>query len=248
MSGSNPLRADARKRTACGSLLATLVGRGSSATLLCRVGTGAVPYRPLNVAAATPPRVRRLITSLESHYFSDVHTMLRLPVPNYRLTAGCNFAIAQVLTGAIGGISVTLYSHTGSKGQCFKGLLVNHYPWKLEPGNVVTPEDGANTIYSVVRNPLTHDLGLDLEKKRKTPKVLLKRLGTKEKTRGLPEKTIEVLERSDRRLVMSPTVTVRSDATVVLVEALYWGVRLMVEHLTRDNTRMQAAEAFLARI
>jgi len=35
-----------------------------------------------------------------------VHTMLRLPVPNYRLRAGCNFAITHVLTTAIGGHAV----------------------------------------------------------------------------------------------------------------------------------------------
>lgn len=207
-----------------------------------------MPYTPLNLDTATPPRVRNLINGLERHYLSDVHCMLRLPIPNYRLTAGCNFAIAQVLTGAIGGISVTLYSHTGSKGQRFKGLLVDHYPWTLEPGNAVTAAQGADVVYSVVRNPLTHDLGLDLENKRKTAKVVMKRLGTKGKTRGLPEKTIETLERSDRRLVMSPTVVIRPDATVLLVEALYWGVRMMIEHLSRDRGKTHAAEAFLARI
>ncbi|MGZ5118891.1 MAG: hypothetical protein ACXWCY_26890 [Burkholderiales bacterium] len=205
-------------------------------------------YRSLAIDSHTPSRVRGLISAIENHYFSDVHCMLRLPVPRYRLTAGCNFAVTQVLMAAIAGISVTLYRHSGASGQCFRGVLVDYYPWDVEPNNRVTATEGAQVLYSVIRNPLTHDLGLDLQKKAKTTKVKIKRLSTKNKTQGLPERSFGGLERSDRRLVMSPTVTVRPDATVLLVEALYWGVRVMVERLTRDQARMQAAEAFLAKL
>lgn len=205
-------------------------------------------YRPLAIDPNIPARVRGLIGSIENHYFNDVHCMLRLPVPRYGLTAGCNFAITQVLMAAIGGISVTLYRHSGASGQRFKGTLIDYYPWDIEPNNQVTPAQGAEALYAAFRNPLTHDLGLDLQKKAKATKVKIKRLSTKGKTQGLPERAFRGLERSDMRLAMSPTVTVRPDATVLLVEALYWGVRVMVERLTRDHTRMQAAEAFLAKI
>jgi len=47
---------------------------------------------------------------------------------------------------------------------------------------------------------------------------------------------------------MSPTVTNASGRTVLLVEAFYWGVRKMVEDLSRDSSRMLAAKAFLASI
>jgi hypothetical protein len=99
--------------------------------------------------------------------------MLRLPQPNHGLPAGCNFAIAQVLAAAVSGISVTLYSHTGYKWTRFKDLLKDFYPWSLEPGNTVTPQDGAEVIYSLIRNPLTHDLGLDLDNKRKGQKIII---------------------------------------------------------------------------
>jgi hypothetical protein len=160
----------------------------------------------------------------------------------------CTFAITQVLAAAVSGLSVTLYSHTGQSGARFKALLKDFYPWSLEPGNAVTPEDGAEVIYSLFRNPLTHDLGLDLEKKRKTQKLVIKRLGTDKGRRGLPENLIEQLEASARTLRMSPTVTILPSRTVLLVEAFYWGVRKMVEDLSRDNSRMQAARAFLAPI
>ncbi len=174
--------------------------------------------------------------------------MLRLPEPDHQLIAGCNFAITQVLAAAVSGISVTLYSHTGGAGKRFKALLKDLYPWSQEPGNAVTPQAGADVIYSLIRNPLTHDLGLDLENKRKTQKVLIKRLATNEGRKGLPENRVEQLEGAARTVKMSPTVTILSGKTVLLVEAFYWGVRKMVEDLSRDSPRMQAASAFLASI
>jgi hypothetical protein len=197
---------------------------------------------------ATTHRLRGVIKGVENHYFSDVHTMLKLPHPRHRMPAGCNFAIAQVLAAAVSGISVTLYSHSGGTGVRFKRLLSHYYLWNREPASTVTPEQAAETIYSVFRNPLTHDLGLDLERKAHTPIVKIKRLATRNKTNGLPERSIEKLETTSDRIAMSATVTVRPDATVLLVEAFYWGVRCMVETLPRDSARMSAAEAFLARL
>jgi len=205
-------------------------------------------YRPLTIDPATPPRVKLVIQSLENHYFRDVHTMLRLPEPDHQLVAGCNFAITQVLAAAVSGISVTLYSHTGGSGARFKALLKDFYPWSLEPGNAVTPQAGADVIYSVIRNPLTHDLGLDLEKKAKTQKVKIKRLATENKRKGLPENIVEQLEATARTVTMSPTITIRPGETVLLVEAFYWGVRRMVKELSSDRSRMQAAKTFLASI
>jgi hypothetical protein len=174
--------------------------------------------------------------------------MLRLPDLDSDLVAGCNFAITQVLAAAVSGISVTLYSHNGGSGIRFKGVLKDYYPWAQEPGNAATPHDGANVLYSVIRNPLTHDLGLDLENKRQGQKIVIKRLATDNKRKGLPEQIIEQLESPNRLSPMSPTVRVHSGKTVVLVEAFYWGVRQMVEQLSRDAFRMQSAETFLGSI
>ena len=153
-----------------------------------------------------------------------------------------------MLLAAIGGLSVTLYKHTGGSGKRFRNLLIDHYPWTEEPASTVSPSDAADIIYSVFRNPITHDLGVDTEKKAKTSKVKIKRLATKNKTSGLPESDIEKLEISNSRYHMSATITVRADATVLLVEALYWGIRYMVENLTSDNIKMLEAENYLASI
>lgn len=212
------------------------------------LGDNNVAYKPLAIDQAMPPRAKALIRALESHYLSDVHTMLRLPDFDHGLVAGCNFAITQVLTAAVSGISVTLYSHNGGSGIRFKELLKDYYPWGKEPGSMMLPQEGANVLYSVIRNPLTHDLGLDLENKRKGHKIVIKRLATDNKLKGLSEHFIEQLESPNRPSPMSPTVSVLSGKTVVLVEAFYWGVRQMVEQLSRDDSRMQSAETFMRAI
>lgn len=206
-------------------------------------------YQYLNIAPLTPPNVKALVRHIEALSFSDIHTMLRLPVHNYRLSAGCNFAIAHVLMAVIGGVSTTLYRQTGKVGERFMGVLVNYYPWHLEPTSSVSPKDAAGAIYEVFRNPITHDLGLDLKKKSAGLKVKIKRLKTftrKGTDRGLAERQIEAIELSPSRPAMSATVTLASHKKVLLVEGLYWGIRRMIENLTADQKRMYAAEQFLA--
>jgi hypothetical protein len=203
-------------------------------------------YQPLILDPSTPPSVKRLIDRLENLSFNDVHTMLRLPVRNYRLDPGCNFAIAQVLMTVIGGISTTLYRQGTNDGERFKGLLKNHYLWDLEPTRDVTTDEAARIIYQVLRNPLTHDLGLDLHGHSKGKKVKVKRLQRSAHKGGLTERWIEKLEREPTRPKMSSAVTVRGDAIVLLIEGLYWGLRRMVEAMTHDAHLMAQAESFLA--
>lgn len=203
-------------------------------------------YQPLVIRTSTPTRIKQLLKSVEDHYFRDVHTMLRLPEPDLNLLAACNFAITQVLAATVSGISVTLYSHTGGAGRRFRSLMEGFYPWSSEPGNAVTPQAGAEVIYSVIRNPLTHDLGLDLPNHRQGQKIKIKRLAMHNKSRGVSDGFIEQLEGPVRPTPMSPTVTVRPGETVVLVEAFYWGIRKMIENLCLDQSRMQAADKFLA--
>jgi len=202
-------------------------------------------YIPLELDPRPGPRVSKLIRRLEDHYFRDVHAMLRLPAPTIDVTPGCNFAIAQVLASVVSGVSVTLYRHSGHKGARFKGLLVDYYPWSEEPQPPGDAREPASMIYALVRNPLTHDLGLDLETKRRTKKVIVKRLTTDHGTCGHTEAGVEALETKARPRRMSPTIKVEADRVVLLVEAFYWGTRRMLLDLVADTRRTAAAEAFL---
>ena len=206
-------------------------------------------YHEIKVDPHTPVRVRNLLKHVDLS-FSDVHSMLRLPISNYGITAGCNFAVAHVLMSVIGGVSTTLYKQEGHVGNRFIGLLEDYYPWDLEPTGILPKNDAADAIYKVFRNPLTHDLGLDVKQHSKGIAVKIKRLKTATssgKDRGLTEKQIESLEVSANRPKMSATVTSTSKKKVLLVEGLYWGTRIMIEQLTADKARMSAADNFLAK-
>ena len=208
-----------------------------------------MPYRPITNPAASFPKVTRLVWKLERHYLKPAHSMYRLPLAHYHMVGDFQFSIAHLLLGTIAGISTTLYAQTGKNGARFRGLLVDYYPFASEPTNTVPVPDAARTLWSVFRNPLAHDLGFDLEKKAKTPVVKVFRVVTNHGRRGLTEKRIEALEKSSVRPAnLKPTLVVRTDATVLSVDALYWGVRCMVENLLRDTARVQAAEKTLPAI
>jgi len=206
-------------------------------------------YRRLDIDTSAPESVRGLIKHIEDLSFSDVHSMLRLPISNYGITAGCNFAITHVLMSIIGGVSTTLYKQEGKVGTRFKCVLEDYYPWDLEPSGILPKKDAACAINEVFRNPLTHNLGIDVKKKSKGLIVKVKRLKTQSRggrNRGLTEKQIENLEVSKTRPNMPATVTKTSQETVLLVEGLYWGIRRMIERLSADRRRMFDADAFLS--
>jgi len=55
-------------------------------------------YARVTLNASTPAVVRKFVEgTIENVYFSDVHAMLRLPLPDSGIIAGQNFAITQVL-------------------------------------------------------------------------------------------------------------------------------------------------------
>jgi len=204
-------------------------------------------YQPLNLDQRSPQNVRDLIKHVDLS-FSDVHSMLRLPITNYGITAGCNFAITHVLMSIISGVSTTLYKQKGLVGDRFKGVLKDYFPWSLEPKGILPANDAAEAIYNVFRNPLTHDLGLDVKQHSRGLMVKVERLKTSSnsgKDRGLTEKQIAVIERGKTRPKMSATVTATPQKKVLLVEGLYWGLRVMIEKLSADQKRMLAADKFL---
>ena len=118
------------------------------------------------------PNVLAFVEEHLSMQFADVRSMLRLPLPEQGIDdpeyGGCNFAVAATLCNLVSGISVTMFKPSKStrmdkgkkkwiySGTAFKQLLKNHYPW--EPRD--NPTDGANALYYLFRNPLTHALAV----------------------------------------------------------------------------------------
>lgn len=207
-------------------------------------------YRPLSPRLSLPPHVERLKWKLERHYLAPAHALFRLPLPNYVVVGQFHFGIANLLLAAIAGISTTLYAHSGGNGERFRNLLESYYPFSQEPKNAAPGPVAAKTLWSVFRNSLAHDLGFDLEKRAKTPETKYLRRLTKRSRgeRGLTERMIEELENHTRRPTNKATVEIRPDATVLYVDALYWGVRCMAEGILSDATRVRSAEAFLSKL
>jgi len=207
-----------------------------------------MPYKPLKLASSTPPHVKALIRSLEINYLQEVHTMLRLPLPAEGLNSSCNTAIVKVLLAVISGASDTLFKKKRGSGNNFKELMKCHYPWDKEPGNQTSPCVGATMLYNLFRNPLTHNLGLSLSNKTKGQKRVVLRLVSNPENHGHHEAYINKLESQVRPDSLSATIRVKDNNLTVLIEALYWGVRQMIQSLTNDNACMVKAEKFLESI
>jgi hypothetical protein len=200
----------------------------------------AMSYHPIQIDPRTPKLVKDFIRSHLDMQFHDVHCMLRLPILNQELGAGCNFSAATFLLSLISGISMTLYKQRGGSGKLFKELLEIHYPWEQEPSGGVTKQDGPDDLYNLFRNPLAHSLGI-LDPRRKRPAALGVGKGT------YPEDLIERIEQSATRPAdASATIMVAHNSKTLRVEGLYWGIREMVRRLTADAAAMSGAAKFIA--
>ena len=120
-------------------------------------------YEPTIIATDTPRKVTTLVRRVYDLHLQDVHAMLRLPRPEANIAEGCNFAICAVLMNIIGGASVVLYEPPPNRqetGRKFKDVVSDFYPWDTEPATGVTaPDEGAEVLYTVFRNPIVHALG-----------------------------------------------------------------------------------------
>lgn len=178
------------------------------------------------------PAVDNFVTNHLTMQFDDVRGMMKLPISEAGIEAGCNFAAAATLCNLISGISVILYTPKNPKsgsGKKFKELLEEFYPW--EPGE--KRAEKSKVIYDVVRNPLTHSLGV--LKKGSSPTTIEKI--------ALTEAQLQDIENSTARPTWVPLVVTGSSAGyVIAVVGLYWGVFHLVRRLAQEAKQMEQAE------
>jgi hypothetical protein len=212
-------------------------------------------YHQLVLAPHTPQPVVDFIRRHVDMQFHDVHVMLRLPLLEYELDAGCNFASGSWLLTLIGGLSTVIYKQTGDAGERFIESLVRYYPWKdePEPPQGVSAREGAHLLYDLFRNPLEHALGVSTERSgsgRETIIRLQRRnnpLDLNIVKGALSEEQIENLELAPTRPdYAQATIVKRAGRKDLLVAGLYWGVRQMVYQLTSDHNVMAATARFLS--
>lgn len=192
--------------------------------------------------------LQRLLQAQVDMQFADLRTLLRLPVLQAGLEAGCNFACAAVLFNVIAGASVCFYETSekaladhGVRGRRFKEVLEKFYPWLGEPFG---KEQCVSTLYESARNPLAHSLGLDTAPQGSSGKqvVLMKD--------SLTQDHILELEEAPIRPNWTPPTIVRLQALAygsielaISVPTLYWGVHRMLHALFADSNQATKADA-----
>lgn len=192
------------------------------------------------------PNVLALVEEHLSMQFADVRSMLRLPLPEQGIDdpeyGGCNFAVAAVLCNLISGISVTIFMPTnptqrnrkGEKmwigpGKAFKQLIKNRYLW--EPGD--NPTDGANALYYLFRNPLTHALAVH---GKSSYQIRVKK-------NSLHNEQIKQIEESPiRPNWLSPGLSGSGKQWTLDSRGFYRDVFHMFWNLAKDNKQMTEAE------
>ena len=198
-------------------------------------------YHQLSLDAETPPVVERFVRQHLEKQFKDIHYMLRLPLPELDIEAGCNFAIANSLLALVSGLSALLTENidtTGNSGSLFKKILLDYYPWDLQSPVNGTKERSVNHLYDYFRNPLSHSLGL--RSKGNFQIVIAKEI--------LSERDIEGLELSatpQAQAMEYTPITIGNEQIekiTLYVEHFYWGVRKMLKSLSSDAQQMQKTE------
>lgn len=195
-------------------------------------------YKLLALDQNTPQIVEQFIRNSVDMLFHDVHCMLRLPIREVDLEAGCNFSVANALLDLISGFSSLLtpnFDTTRDSGNQFKEILRNYYPWDLQPPVGNTQERAIDDIYKYFRNPLTHSLGLKTEG---NYLVMIDK-------NSISETNIEQLEQSASSpgpaITYLPITLKNEEIEQITLNApnFYWGVRRTLTNLSADNQRMQ---------
>jgi hypothetical protein len=204
-------------------------------------------------SAATAAVKSSLHLAVRPH-LQDVRAMLRLPLPEAGITAGCNFAAVHVLLNVLSGLSRLMGASPTRSDAAFRTFVARWYPWRLEPSrSSFRQKRGTKVLYDSFRTGFAHDLGLLLEtgpidrrgRVRSKFRISGRQLGVAKQ----PSLSTAVLNELDEVMVrpnwLGPTVT--ADGKVgLLVDAvaLYWGVR----RLLFDHTSNQRAVGSLHRM
>ncbi|MEQ9642502.1 MAG: hypothetical protein RIM84_20915 [Alphaproteobacteria bacterium] len=152
---------------------------------------------------------------------ADAHVMMRLPLGD--LEAGCNYSVVDLLLAVVSGVSTRLYpSSLTGKGELFKNLLIDHYPWANEPAGGPQPNVAADILWKQYRNPLTHALGMEPGGGYSDVKVI---------KNPRTEAELEAIELNPAWPTEwdKPTLFQTASGIELRVKCLYWGVRRMIE-------------------
>ena len=230
--------------SACGRRWANGRRRAGS----CGVGhPPPVAYSPIVIDGQIHASIRRLVRERVDLYLSDVHAMLRLPLPKVGIEAGCNFAIAEVLCAVISGLSRVFLPNIEQAGQAFKAVLAA-YPHSAEPASTVLAGDFPNRLYNAYRNNVVHSLGINVRWSPGNKQHMIESLGEvkiRREKQTMTASELADLEGGARPAWCGPTIDQEGRTFRLNVEALYWGVRRMTQTLAATSPYAEDARRML---
>jgi hypothetical protein len=180
--------------------------------------------------------------------FADVRVLLRLP--EHEDEGGCNLALAALLFNLISGASVLLYnasvesiSERANRGQRFKGLLRDYYPWSDTYD--LPHKQAVDLLWDGGRHPLIHSLGVGPTKTIAlpgSPEIDGTPITVVYGKRALTKDQIEAVATS-RTTPFQGTLWLSDNNRVnVSVPTLAWGVHEMLRRLLADEVQAIKAE------
>jgi hypothetical protein len=188
------------------------------------------------------PHVHAFVRDHLAMQFGDVRAMLRLPLPSVHIENGCNFAAAGLLCDLVSGISVVLFNRTGNlaggtphdRGGRFRGLLKAYFPWRDGENRACQ----ASALYSIVRNPLAHSLGV-----LRPDDMAVHCLKS-----PLTEEQVSYLDVAwDGERTPPPALQLVSGIWMLDVALLYAAELRMLRHLVSDAEQMKKTESCLSK-
>ena len=195
----------------------------------------------LQVGALATADVKSLLHLAVRPHLQDVRAMLRLPLPEAGITAGCNFAAVHVLLNVLSGLSRLLVPGPANSGKAFKAFVERFYPWRMEPpGSRYRKRRGTEVLYDSFRTGFSHDLGLLLETTPLPGGVVRARIRTEGRELGVAKQPslsraalVELDAVDFRPDWLGPTVAPDGRHGLLIdAVALYWGVRRLVFDFT----------------
>jgi hypothetical protein len=209
-------------------------------------------YTEVTVPDHVGPCVRWVVREALDPRLSDVHALLRLPLPELGIRTAGHFTIVTALFECIEGVSAVLFPRTGNSGEAFLECMQRHYRVEgNEPSGALPTDKVATELLFTFRNPMQHCLGLALKPPDRQgirePLVMQHELLVFREAFSLSEAEIEALERPTwpTRLRL-PTLQMHVPDTMFLcVEALYVGTRRLIQSVLADVRAMVHAEEYL---
>jgi hypothetical protein len=207
-------------------------------------------YKHLDIPSGTHPLVSQIVRETIDPRLSDVHAMLRLPLPEDGLRAACNFAIADSLFGVLEGVSAVLFPRWGAAVATFLDCVRHHYQPEIERPKVQYPAVSAVDLPVLLsaryRNPMQHALGLALRapdsQGGRWPDRHGDTLFVFRDKEGLSEAQVESMEREQWPSFLDrPTLGRESGQLILSVEAFYVGTRRVVANVLQQKHEMDYA-------